>query len=60
MCCPPFTLIVEPVMKPASSAHRNTTARAISSAWPSRPTGIFATIFSSTSGGTAATMSVSI
>ena len=45
--------IVDPVTKPASSATRNKTPRAISSALPSRPTGIFATIFSSTTGGTA-------
>ena len=36
------------------------TARAISSAWPSRPTGIRATIFSNTASGTAATISVSM
>ena len=60
ICCPPFMLIVEPVTKAALSLHRKLTPRAISSAWPSRPTGILATIFSSTGGGTAATMSVSI
>src|SRR5687768_658395 len=60
MCWPPLIDSVEPVMKPASSAIRNITPRAISSARPKRPTGIFATIFSSTCGGTARTMSVSM
>lgn len=60
ICCPPLIDIVDPVTKPASSAIRNNTPRAISSALPKRPTGIFATIFSSTFGGTAATMSVSM
>src|SRR5947209_7847192 len=60
MCWPPLIDKVEPVMKPASSATRNTTPRAISSALPSRPTGILATIFSSTGAGTAETMSVSV
>lgn len=60
MCCPPLMLMVEPVTKAASSAVRKATPRAISSAWPSRPTGTPATIFSSTFSGTAATMSVSI
>ena len=60
MCCPPLMLSVDPVTNPASSEHRNATPRAISEAWPRRPTGILATIFSSTSAGTAATMSVSI
>lgn len=60
ICCPPLIDIVDPVTNPASSLHRNATPRAISSAWPKRPTGIFATIFSSTGAGTAATMSVSI
>ena len=49
MCWPPLIDRVEPVMKPPSSPHRKATPRAISSAWPSRPTGILATIFSSTS-----------
>src|SRR6476646_7812630 len=40
MCWPPFTDNVEPVMKPASSATRNSTVRAMSSALPSRPPGI--------------------
>jgi len=60
MCCPPLSDKVVPVTKPASSLHRKATPRAISLAWPRRPTGILATIFSSTAGGTAATMSVSI
>ena len=60
MCWPPLIDSVEPVMKPASSAIRNITPRAISSALPSRPTGILATIFSSTLAGTAETMSVSV
>ena len=59
ICWPPLTESVEPVMKPASSATRNSTARAISSALPSRPTGMRAMIFSSTSAGTARTISVS-
>ena len=59
MCCPPFTESVEPVMKSASSATRNKTVRAMSSALPSRPTGIRAMIFSRTSAGTARTISVS-
>ena len=53
-------LMVEPVMKPPFSLVRNATPRAISSAIPKRPTGILATIFSSTGAGTAATMSVSM
>ena len=48
------------VMNPPFSDVRKATPRAISSAMPSRPTGILATIFSSTGAGTAATMSVSI
>ena len=59
MCCPPLIDSVLPVMKSAPSAVRNATPRAISSAWPSRPTGMRATIFCSTSAGTARTMSVS-
>ena len=55
----PLIDIVEPVMKSASSAVRNTTPRAMSSAWPRRPTGMRAMIFSKTSAGTARTMSVS-
>jgi predicted MFS family arabinose efflux permease len=60
MCWPPLTDSVEPVMKPLSSSTRYSTALAISSAWPRRPTGILATIFSSTWAGTARTMSVSM
>ncbi len=37
---PPLALIVDPVMKPASSEARKTTQRAISSGSPRRPTGI--------------------
>ena len=60
MCWPPLIDSVEPVMKPPFSSTRKATPRAISSALPSRPTGILATILPSTSSGTAATMSVSI
>ncbi len=60
MCCPPLIDSVDPVMKPPSSSTRNATPRAISSALPRRLTGILATILASTSGGTAATMSVSM
>src|SRR4029077_3110079 len=56
---PPLIESVEPVMKPASSAARKTTARAISSGSPRRLTGICGiTFFSSTSFGTACTISV--
>ena len=59
--CPPLAVSVEPVMKPASSAARKTTQRAISSGSPSRPTGICGRMFfSSTSFGTALTISVAI
>src|SRR3954470_13761481 len=60
MCWPPLIDRVEPVTKPPFSSTRKATPRAISSALPSRPTGIFATILPSTSSGTAATMSVSM
>jgi len=60
ICCPPLIDSVLPVMNPPSSATRNSTARAISSARPRRPTGMRATILASTSVGTAATMSVSM
>lgn len=60
ICWPPLIDSVEPVMNPASSAQRKATPRAISSAWPSLPTGTRATILVSTSCGTAATISVSI
>src|SRR4051794_28762436 len=59
MYCPPLMVMVEPVMPPASSAARNTTARAISSGSPRRLTGISGRmLFSSTSFGTACTISV--
>jgi len=58
MCWPPLTESVEPVMKSASSATRNSTAREMSSGLPRRPTGIRAMIFVTTSAGTARTMSV--
>src|SRR6185503_3765349 len=60
MCWPPLIDRVEPVTKPAFSSTRKATPRAISSALPSRPTGIRATILPRTSSGTAATMSVSM
>jgi phosphopantothenoylcysteine decarboxylase/phosphopantothenate--cysteine ligase len=59
ICCPPLIDSVEPVRKSPSSAVRNTTPRAMSCARPRRPIGMRAMIFSSTSGGTARTMSVS-
>jgi hypothetical protein len=59
--CPPFAESVDPVMKPASSAARKTTQRAISSGSPSLLMGIWGKIdFSSTSFGTALTISVAI
>jgi hypothetical protein len=59
MYWPPLASMQEPVMKPASSAARNVTQRAISSAVPSRPAGISGMILvSSTSFGTACTISV--
>ena len=59
MYCPPFTVRVDPVMKPASSVARKTTLRAISSGSPRRLTGISGRmLFSSTSFGTACTISV--
>src|ERR1700688_1047685 len=59
MYCPPFTVRVDPVMKPASSVARKTTLRAISSGSPRRLTGINGRmLFSSTSFGTACTISV--
>ena len=59
MYCPPLALSTAPVMKAASSDARKATSEAISSALPSRPTGICATMPSSTFSGTPATMSVS-
>ena len=59
MYCPPLIDSVEPVMKPASSPARYTTARAISSGSPRRPTGMSGRILDlSTSSGTACTISV--
>ena len=59
--CPPLAVIVEPVIKPASSEARNTTQRAISSGSPSRPIGICGRIFSfSTFSSIALTISVAI
>ncbi len=40
ICWPPLIESVDPVMKPALSLVKNSTPRAISLAWPSRPTGI--------------------
>ena len=60
MCWPPFAAIVAPVMNPASSLARNATHFAISSAVPSRPTGICAVMLSRTFSGMAATISVLI
>ena len=59
MYWPPLIDRVEPVIKPAPSATRNNTARAISSGLPRRPTGTRATICSSTFCDIARTMSVS-
>ena len=57
--CAPLAVSVEPVIKPASSAARNTTQRPISSGSPRRPIGIVGRIlFSRTSFGTACTISV--
>ena len=59
--CPPLAVSVEPVMKPASSAARNTTARPISSGSPRRPTGICGRMFFAiTSGLIAFTISVAM
>src|SRR4029079_6593346 len=59
MYCPPFASRQAPVMKPASSAARKETQRAISSAVPRRPTGICGRILVSRfSLGTACTISV--
>ncbi|SEP34340.1 hypothetical protein SAMN04487843_1122 [Methylobacterium sp. ap11] len=56
---PPLMVSVEPVMKPACSPARNSTARAISSASPRRPTGMCGRILAfSTSSGIAFTISV--
>ncbi len=58
--CPPLAVMVDPVMKPASSEARKTTQRAISAASPSRPAGICAMMDSRTFSGTAMTMSVAM
>ena len=59
MYWPPLASRQAPVMNPASSAARKATQRAISSAVPSRPTGISGSTFvSSTSLGMAETISV--
>ena len=55
---PPLMVRVEPVIQPASSAARNVTQRATSSASPSRPTGICPTIDFITSSETPASRSV--
>src|SRR5437763_8966142 len=57
---PPLTQSVSPVMNAPPSLTRNITALAISAGLASRPTGILATIFSRISGGTAATIAVSV
>jgi len=57
--CPPLIDSVEPVMKLASSAARNTTARAISPGSPRRPTGMRGRmLLAITSGATASSISV--
>jgi len=58
MCRPPFTANSAPVVKPDSSPASQPTMEAISCGVPRRLTGIVATIFSSTSGLIAMTMSV--
>jgi hypothetical protein len=59
--CPPLAVIVEPVIRPASSEARNTTQRAISSGSPSRPIGICGRIRSlSTFSSMALTISVAM
>ncbi len=50
MCRPPLSEKSAPVANAASSEASQATIEAISSGVPSRPTGIVATIFSSTSG----------
>jgi|GEM_PF-6183537 len=55
---PPFTGIFAPVMKPASSAARKSTVRAISRGSPRRPTGMLAMIWLRISSGTAWTRAV--
>ena len=58
MCNPPLTANSAPVVKPEVSQASQLTMEAISSGVPRRLTGIVATIFSSTSGLIALTMSV--
>lgn len=60
MYCPPLTERVSPVMNEASSAARNSTARAISSGLPMRPTGIEVRVLFLISSGISLVMSVSI
>ena len=61
MYWPPFAVSVEPVMKLASSEARKRTQRATSSGSPRRPSGTSGRMFfSSTSFGTALTMSVAM
>jgi hypothetical protein len=56
---PPLTGRLAPVTKPASSAARNATARAISPGRPRRPTGTLSTMPARTSSGIAITIAVS-
>jgi len=58
MCRPPLLANSAPVVKPESSPASQATMEAISPGVPRRLTGIVATIFSSTSGLMARTMSV--
>ena len=58
MCRPPLQLKSAPVVKPESSPASQATTEPISSGRPRRFTGMVATIFSSTSGLMARTMSV--
>src|SRR5690606_37351366 len=58
MCRPPFREKSAPVAKPESSEASQATIEPISSGVPRRLTGMVATIFSSTSGRMARTMSV--
>ena len=46
MNCPPFTVIVEPIIKLASVEERKITHHAISSGSPDLPTGIWETVLS--------------
>src|SRR4029077_15823096 len=41
---PPFAKMISPVSQPASSDARNTATRAMSSGWPTRPSGVLAII----------------